>query len=326
MKILACLLLLCQTVWASIGEKNFSLVFVHIGKELPGYVETALRQAHLFNPDAEIILIGNQRALENKCFELEWLHCIACETIQKSKEHQKFIRLSVLDRKLKGGLFYYATERFFYLDDLMQQYRLKNVFHLENDVMLYANLEKLLPIFVKNYKGLALPFENEAKGLASFVFIANQTNLHQFIQFLVAQARSKQNEMYLLGSFKNQNGQDLIEYLPNLMPDYLNDHLFKNVTNPARYCTHLDQFESIFDGAAYGQYLGGQDPFHRNCAPGFINPECVYNASYMRFEWKTDLQERKVPYVIYNNKSFRLNNLHIHSKNLKAFFSDPDRL
>ena len=80
-------------------------------------------------------------------------------------------------------------------------------------------------------------------------------------------------------------------------------------------------FNSIFDAAAIGQYLGGVDP--RNIpgdTTGFINETCVVNYSYYKFIWKFNLiLNIYQPYILIDNIEILINNLHIHSKSLKKF-------
>ncbi|MDZ4124685.1 MAG: hypothetical protein U1E02_10985, partial [Hydrogenophaga sp.] len=66
---------------------------------------------------------------------------------------------------------------------------------------------------------------------------------------------------------------------------------------------------------------GGIDPRNGVAGPGFITSQCLFNPSRLQFEWKVDTENRKVPYLIFGKEKYRINNLHIHSKNLKLFLS-----
>jgi hypothetical protein len=74
-----------------------------------------------------------------------------------------------------------------------------------------------------------------------------------------------------------------------------------------------ETFNSIFDGAAIGQYLGGihSDPNLK----GFINEKTVFNVAKYNYIWEND-----EPFMVYLDNKIKINNLHIHSKNLKQFF------
>jgi hypothetical protein len=86
---------------------------------------------------------------------------------------------------------------------------------------------------------------------------------------------------------------------------------------------HFDQFGAIFDAAAIGQYLGGVDPRNAGGADtaGFINETCIFDPSGYQYRWRTDSQGRRVPCAIDEGREYRVNNLHIHSKDLERFVS-----
>src|SRR5580658_6893361 len=113
-----------------------SIVFVHIGDELPNHVPIAMEQALVFNPNCPIYLIANEDAFKRAPFQFgENIHCVLLESLTKSKAHLQFINQSRLDRHSMKGFWAYAVERFFYLEELIRERRLTDVFHLENDVM-----------------------------------------------------------------------------------------------------------------------------------------------------------------------------------------------
>ena len=87
------------------------------------------------------------------------------------------------------------------------------------------------------------------------------------------------------------------------------------------FCNNIDQFNSIFDAAAYGSYLGGQDPRNGPCVPGHVIATCLFDSSKIGYEWHIDDQGRKIPYATFDGTAYRINNLHIHSKELKQFAS-----
>ena len=84
---------------------------------------------------------------------------------------------------------------------------------------------------------------------------------------------------------------------------------------PQRYYHHFDEFQSVFDAATIGQYLSS-DPAKR-----FVNESCLFNPSFFEYEWIADAQGRKVPFLTFAGKKYRINNLHIHCKQLHKFAS-----
>jgi hypothetical protein len=313
-------------------EQAFSdphaLVFVHIGGNLPAYVETAIHQARLFNKECPIYLVGNAGALSSFSEKMAdpYLRLVSCESLNRTAEHRRFIKRSRLDKHWAGGFWNHATERFFYLYDLMLEYQLENVFHLENDNMLYADVQELLPIFRQYYPEIGATFDNEERFIGGFVYIHNASSLLPLVTYLAGHAHEGRYEMQVIAQFKEERERSQIDYLPIIHSEYvaanpLVSPFGHRARDPQSFCNRVDVFDSIFDAAALGQYLGGIDPRNGPSVPGFINESCVFNPSLLTYEWQCDAEGRNVPYAIYAGRKRRINNLHIHSKRLYEFSS-----
>jgi hypothetical protein len=316
-------------------SQNYSIVFIHVGNPIPTYIKTAVMQARLFNPSAELYLIAEKIAYDeyqdsSNQIDLDecGLNFISCESLSPSKEPRDFNELSRLNKEFRNGFWHYASERFFYLEEFISQNNLINVFHLENDVMLYADLKEYLPVFSTCYSGIAATFNNEQRVVPGFLYIKNTTSISRLTQFLLQEAPRGQTEMVVLAEFNNLENGLHIDYLPVIPPEYINKYplisIRKHRTDfPEHFFKNYGKFSSIFDAAALGQYLGGGDPRNKhNCPPGAcINPSCLFNPSYFTFEWQEDSEGRKVPFAIFEGKKIKINNLHIHSKNVEPFYS-----
>lgn len=308
-------LLLTGMLWA-----EPCVVFVHIGPELPPYLGAAVDQVRLFNPDTPIYVLASEAALKSSKEAFQAV-CVPCETVPKGSLHEAFLKKT----KLNKGFWTVTTERFFYLADLMQEYKLGDVFHLESDVMLYADVNQLLPVFKKHYgKTIGAAFDNDDRGIASIVYIPYLRPLNHFLEFINDGAKNKDsNDMVFLAQFKQKYLKQFVETLPITISDYVEEHPLVSPngskgSRPAEFTNHLAEFNSIFDAAALGQYLGGT---HAEKQPGFVSEACVFNPSLFQFEWEKDEKERCIPFAVYKGKRWKINNLHIHCKNLKEFSS-----
>jgi hypothetical protein len=316
-------------VWFSLsGQDNYSIVFIHIGHSIPEYASVALSQAGLFNPNCPIILVANQKALDNFHPALSGMHYlpVACETLVKTQEHHEFVHKTTLDATYREGFWKYASERFLVLYDLMQHYQLENVFHMEYDNLLYANLEELLPLFKNCYPGIAATFDNDERCIPGFIFFRHPSAIQKLAKYLAEHGEKGLNDMQIIARFKNETNNNVIGHLPIIMEKYVKKVPLispsgHTVKNPYLFCNNSEPFNSIFDAAALGQFLGGIDPRNGPSVPGFINESCVFNASYLKYAWEFDPRGRKIPYAIWDKKKYRINNLHIHSKRLKDFAS-----
>ena len=306
-----------------------SIVFVHIGPSFPQHIASTIAQARLFNPECPIYLIANRINLERSRSLLrdQKVTPVACESLIPSMLHRRF---SQANRLWKGSAFWiYASERFFYLQEFVSQNELQDVFHLENDVMLYVDLEELLPIFKKHYENMiATTFENDERAVAGFMYISSPSPLTCLVESFPEHVASDQTDMESVAKFKKLYYKTMIDHLPIVIPEYAQDHLLtycqsRVSTDPQSFSNHFDDFGSIFDAAAWGIYLAGWDPsFHAECYPGEITPYSVFNPSLCEFYWETDQKGRRIPFVRYKNKAVRINNLHITNKTrISDFFS-----
>ncbi len=318
-----------------ISMLNFSLaassiVFVHIGSQLPDYLKYAVYQARIFNPEIAIYVAGNEKAFAAYSFNFDQLNVkkVFLEQLPRTTIHQRFIVNSTHDKNYRNGFWLYATERFLYLHDLMQHLGLFDVFHLESDNMLYADLQSMLPVFRAHYPRIAAVFDTDTRCVPGFIYLAHKEAMEHLAEFFVRQARTGKNDMDVIGLYRELNGRETIDQLPILMKSYLYHYPLvsgtgQRTTRPESYIQYIDEFKSVFDGAAFGQYLGGQDPRNGPCAPGFVNLDAIFNVSNIIFDWKRDRWGRRVPYARVGQDQVKVNTLHIHSKQLEKFLSVP---
>ncbi len=225
-------------------------------------------------------------------------------------------RLHVI-KELKGreNLFIYAFERFFVLYKLMEKYNLSNVFFLELDNLIYDDPYKWKEQF--NTKEMSYMYDNKNRCASGICYIKDKEILQKFnnhcIEF-INHTNEFINEMTALYEFWELNKED-IQILPTHWPS--------NKIPSETYQNYYEYNNTIFDSAGLGIYLGGMDPFHTNgiITKGLQSKWSAIDYTPYQYEWKIDENGRKIPYVLYNNNWIRINNLHIHSKDLKSCFS-----
>ena len=319
-------LLFILTTFVSLAwTANYSLVYVHIGERLPHFLDIALDQALLFNKECNIYLIANTSALDN--FEKPGIKCIPSETLKKTQQHRYFQKTSTHNTSFRNGFWRYATERFFLVDELAQKFNLENIIHVESDNMLYVDFTELLPILKKEYKGIGAVFSADDRCIPSVIYFSNKNATKDLTRHLAKISDQKLNDMRGIAHYKNSNKDYKIDFLPSVPVDYaqscpMNPIRGAKTKNKMSYCNHFKVFNSVFDTQAIGQYLGGQD--HRNSGnsfPGQINAKTTYIASDFSYEWILDNQQRAIPYLIFKGKKYRINNIHVHSKDLCDFYS-----
>lgn len=298
-------------------------MFIHIGERLPSYIEIALAQARLFNPACELVLIANEQALDGFYSEARPF-LVPCESLPMTLEHQTFCKRTKLNSEIQDGYWLYTSERFLYLYDYMVAFEASNVFHIENDVLLYADLTELLPVFQECYSGIATTFESEFKCIPGFVFVPHRQVMQKLARYFAAKASKAVPDMKVLAWFWKEHPTD-IDCLPMVMESYLITNTppsFENrlLNSKRRHCKHIEAFGSLFDGAAIGVFFDGIEQAKGNFPPGY-RMKTLFDPLLIDYEWIVDENGRKVPYAKYGAEMYRINNLHIASKRLQKFAS-----
>ncbi|MEX0672411.1 MAG: hypothetical protein WD068_03570, partial [Candidatus Babeliales bacterium] len=242
----------------------YHIAFVYVGPDIPAYIQDSIEQACLFNTQAELWLIGNKGAIEKdqelkEVLERNNVKLCYCEGLEKTTDHKDFIKKSILDTTFRQAFWLRTTERFFYLHEFIAQYNKQNVFHLENDVMLYTDLEEILPAFMKS-GSMAAVFDNDIRCIPSFLYFKDSEAIEGLTSFIAQQATSGKNDMETLSQYRYVSKN--VVGLPIIMKEYVDRYPLRNqLGNKAKhshdYCENIDQFKGIFDAAALGQYLGG---------------------------------------------------------------------
>ncbi len=318
------LILIALLAYASNIFAEYSIVYVHIGETVPPHADIAIAQARLFNQHARIILLSSEGGLQRFQALKEQANIELCtyDALPKTPIHQEYQDLCAET----SPFWRYTSERFLYLLDLMEAYSLENVFHLENDNMLYADLEPLLPHFQKQYPGVGATFDNDDRCIPGFVWIANCKAMRSLAAYFAKNAPKRLFDMEVIGNYRKEYSDQWIDALPIIMPEYTSVYPLESpshhtTTRPHSYSNHFEIFHAIFDAAAIGQFLGGLDPIHANNQPGFINESCLFNPFFLQYQWISDEQGRSVPHAIFQDHSYKIINLHIHSKRLQEFKS-----
>lgn len=315
-----------------IFSNEYQIVFIHIGKQLPSHIEEAIDQAALFNPKAHIYLLGNVNAISHvaKKYAYTNIEIIPLESIPKSKEHCRFLRSprSISTPKQSESLD--QLEHLFYLDDFTQKFNLETIFYLEDDTMLYVDLSELLHLFKTFYPSIGATFDNEERCVPGFMYFKNQSSINHLTQFIQRQTANKLNHMELLAKYKEQFGTEKIDSLPILTNEYAKDSPMISIDGHKAnekhdYQKNIYFFNSIFDAVAIGQYLNGIYTNDTLNSLQFINKSCVFNPRHFSYLWKMDHKQRLVPFLSYHGKEYRINNLHITSKQLSYFSSKKNK-
>lgn len=309
-----------------------SIVFIHLGPIIPAFTADAIRQAARFITCPMYLAAERASIAAFRLPEIPRITAIACEDLGMSPLHQAFRDICPFNKSFRDGFWTHTTERFYYLATLVEKFGLENVIHLENDVMLYAEVDQLVTKLAGVYEGLAAPFDNDDRCIPSFLFSRRSQALTTLCQFIVDLLRERPNpnlnDMILLAEARRWLGPSALDALPILPTFYsgsLGNQMGNGTKEPSLFSRHVSHLGMVFDAAAIGQYLSGPDPRNFQSlpppGPGFINESCLFDPSLFTYIWDSDAQGRRVPYMVFEGQKIPIANLHIHSKNLARFSS-----
>jgi hypothetical protein len=297
------------------------LALSFVGK-LPSYVVECIHQCRIYF-SGDIYLILNDLtsiyldSLKKYNVILVEYNSVESQVFNDVYNNRKYRFCIVPDLIGREELFIRSFERFFLIQNLMEQKKLNNCLFLELDNLIYDNPENWLQEFSKNE--LCYMYDNINRCSSGIMYIKNSNSLNNFLQVCVnyiINSNEFLNEMSALNIHLNN-----YNYEVEILPTYWNN---PNII-PEFYKNYGKYGESIFDSAPLGIYLLGMDPHHTN---GVIQKYQKWKGSYLDFtkektEWKEDDLGRKKPYVFDGEKWLLINNLHVHSKNLIEGLSLP---
>jgi hypothetical protein len=217
-----------------------------------------------------------------------------------------YLNNNELDGDFRNGFNVFTSARFFYIYELMKHYDLTDVIHIENDVLIYYNVDDVLKEKLDKTK-IYIPFDTFNRNIASILYIPD----HNIFGKALKHYNYETNDMYIFSEIKRNT--NLIENFPIFVSDESKDEEYQFVTQ------NFDKFKMIFDAAAIGQYLGGID--ERNIpgdTRGFVNETCVIKYNNYSFHRK-EHENIARPFIMINGVLFPIFNLHIHSKKLEDF-------
>lgn len=295
---------------------KINLVFCHTGNLFPQYIFQSIYQAYSCNEENISIYILTNSKFTTSIYEeiSKWntpklqniLTVIPVEKLESESEIlSEFKQLKRQQDNFREGFWTHTTARFIYIYEFIKSMKLKNIFHIENDVMIYSNLKTIYNQLQdqKMTDKLITVQDHPKRSICSIVFIPSDNQLKSFLEFSLIKLKEVEylNDMELMGSFSDKY----------TFPDSPEHPLAKTL--------------GIFDGAAIGQYLGGVDlrnisdsqkeisPFV-NPTVGFINETAIFKPNTCKYKYngnKWFLLKDKIEYPIHC--------LHIHSKQLYNF-------
>jgi hypothetical protein len=208
------------------------------------------------------------------------------------------------DTKFREGFFLRTSSRFIIIDNYARLAGLTNFFHIENDIAIFSNLSNIQDYLNKSIYDISIVMDNYFRCVPSIIWYRNCLATNRLANFIYY--NNNIDDMKNLARFFHKN-RDSVTNFPIVPLDLIDK------TYNINYGNMYKEMQSIFDGAAIGQYLYGTDANNadKNTSSGFINETCVIDFS------KFHIEPKPVPKLILENFTVPINNLHMHCKNIQ---------
>jgi hypothetical protein len=288
------------------------IVYVHLGKSKFGYLNTAIQRSLALYPETKHTLIVD--TLES--FPIPPLNVNLVQNDNQILD--TVITERNVDLEFRLGYWNLTLERIFSVLNYQIKNDIKQILHVESDVILmesfpFQSLENCNYVHWCEY--------GPEHDVASLFFVPDSKNA----------AMLKRKMLSILSQNPNLTDMQLLYLTRNaganvrLFPSFTTHRCQQNQGINQSYCLCFEH-DFIFDGLTYGMYLSGQDPRNNygkysigdnspfDSGATFINPR--------QYSWSIDVNGTPNSKCLYCGDEAKLQNLHVHSKNIELFSSN----
>lgn len=291
-----------------------NIILIHIGENLPSYFENCVKQIRKYFSGDIFAYIPNRNNEHESLIKNNGLIHVPEYIDSIMPRLQEFNRRSFMDREY-GTFWNFAFKRLFILEEIIKEYSLKDVIHIENDVLIYSDPSKLN--FSSICKTVAINPVGPKYATYAYCYIPNYIAMHNVNNAnlsILDEGNKILNERYGQGMVNEMLiarelvNKDIVDILPT------------TTEGPGSY--NFKKFNSLFDGSAWGQYVGG---IPSNPVGGWKEPERYVGdaliAGKYDIVWESNSSNSPEPFVkdITSGDYIKLHNLHIHSKQLEKW-------
>jgi hypothetical protein len=275
-------------------DSNLCVVFVHLGvAKVPHLWLNIERFVELF-PEIEIHLVLDQTS------HLKHTKKLKCDVfIYNSKQSENtIVGLLSHNDSFRDGFWTYSMERIAALDSWHDQNKDKKLLHIESDILLLPNFP--FEFFTK-INNMAWTNVGPGKDCAAVLYSSSYLNTRSLASSILESVRidNELTDMSALYNFRIENS-DEIELLANGLES--SDNL---------------SLDGVFDSAAIGMWLLGQDPRNHY---GWLKKHLPHKESSIDPSlYSYVFDTRDCLRISRDGRSEFLYNLHVHSKDLRLF-------
>ena len=274
-----------------------NVVLFHSTDTIPKYIEECVKQIKFYTPDSRIFLLTDKDIILRQ----QILEVVNIRDFGLNFDSLPYYKNDSM------ALWRTSALRFFYINEFLKRSKLQNVFHFDNDVLIYEDLKKIQSNIPLN-GNFVITRHKEFEAVCGFVFIKNDEHLSKINDHLYNYMSKTERE--LENNFKSMpHEMRLLGQIFNDTP-YIQDFPILPGWN------NFESYNSVFDPSSYGQYICYNNNIHEGSKSRFIDKKILSNEITVRFD-----KQLKQPFLECNGQTIKINNLHIHCKNLKDYIS-----
>lgn len=279
------------------------IVYTYISDDraIPEYTKYSLKKAREINPCLQIDFICKYNQIMFNDYNINWVpqdHLADGDILNKFNSVCRFNRHGQPNTTYPSSKdFWHRTaERIFYLQEHVSRNLLTDVFHLENDVVMFHPVESTLGDTVSDM--ISVIRMSQTHATFAFCHIPRYQLLEKLCLLFIEMLELGEDNLRKYGGYDHVSEMSLLNLaLRNNMVAS-----FDIIPGNQRY---------VYDPGSYGQYFGGTNNGHSS---GFVD-RTHYIGSAIFGNYIKPIIKDGIP-MVGNKKIF---NLHIHSKNLKDF-------
>lgn len=274
------------------------LILVHSGNTFPSFLNDTITLAKRHDHVIHLIIEDKLRPYLTH----NDINLISIDDIKDDRYSTYTIKN--YNTEFRDNFFTRTSSRFILIDNYINKLHLESCFHIESDIALFTNLDHIAQKLDSLPYHTALIMDHSFRCVPSLVWYKNGASSKQMADFIYN--NNSLDDMKNLASYFHKYIDTTIN-LPIVPFDLIDSSL-----NTINFGNMYSYFESIFDGAAIGQYLYGIDGDNEGNSVGFVNETTVFDPSSLNI-----VIDNHKPYIIKDNRLIPINNLHMHCKNLQ---------
>lgn len=278
-------------------NKLSPIVLVYLNSYLPKYAIQNLQYLEHTFSDREIFVLVNGEKFSKRRYKLNRTQFVYPKGI--GEDITELQSITSHPQNFRNDFWNATIARFFVLEKFMAEKNLQSIIHLEADVLVapyfsFSELEAL-------DKCIAFPRVSANAAAASLFFVNDLELLQKMNNYFKISLQGHPNltDMSLLSNFADAYAEF---YFP----------LFSGINVSSALDTR-----KIFDAATFGIYLTGGDPRNQRGWVEYFRD--VEDHEAVPSEYVYSFNSNNILIAQLGDEEFEIQNLHIHSKNIKYF-------